>query len=103
MYNDCYATCGVGNNKCKNKYCSANPNYSAPVPKQKAKQGAGKPCKKKQASIPKYNSFDAELFSRLTRNTTITATKQVEYFIRKIYNFVVLYEIVKGSIAYAYY
>lgn len=56
MYNDCYATCGVGNNKCKNKYCSANPNYSAPVPKQKAKQGPGKPCKKKQASIPKYNS-----------------------------------------------
>ena len=55
MYNDCYSMCGVTNNKCKNKYCSANPNYVAPTPKQKVKQGAGKPTHKKRASIPKYN------------------------------------------------
>ena len=55
MYIDCYNTCGVSNNKCKNKYCSANPNYVAPVAKPKAKQGAGKPTHKKRASIPKYD------------------------------------------------
>ena len=55
MYNDCYATCGVGNNKCKNKYCSAHPDYVPATPKAKEKQGAGKPTHRKRASIPKYN------------------------------------------------
>lgn len=63
MYNDCYNTCGVANNKCKNKYCSANPNYSAPVPKQKPKQGAGHPTHRKRASIPKYNSSMVNYFN----------------------------------------
>ena len=53
MYIDCYALCGVGNNKCKNKYCSANPNYSAPRPKVKTKGGPGKPCHTTRSKIRK--------------------------------------------------
>jgi hypothetical protein len=64
MYNDCYSTCGIANNKCKNKYCSANPNYSAPVAKTKEKQGSGKPTHRKRASIPKYDHL---MFSYFTK------------------------------------
>ena len=63
MYNDCYSMCGVDHSKCKNKYCSANLNYSPPVVKQKVKQGAGKPTHSKRASIPKYNPSMFNYFS----------------------------------------
>lgn len=53
MYNDCYAMCGVSNMKCKNKYCSANPNYSRPKPKVKPKGGPGAPCHTTRSKIRK--------------------------------------------------
>lgn len=65
MYIDCYSTCGVANNKCRNKYCSANPKYVAPTPRVKEKQGPGKPTHSKRASIPKYEYSMMGLFSKV--------------------------------------
>ena len=52
-FNDCMQTCGIGMNKCRNKYCSANPNYSKPVPRTKPKGGAGRPCHTTRSKIRK--------------------------------------------------
>ncbi len=50
---DCFAYCGIGMNKCKNKYCSANPNYTAPKPRVKPKGGPGAPCHTTRSKIRK--------------------------------------------------
>jgi len=54
MYNDCYKTCGVANEKCKNHYCSANPHYTPPVAKEKPKGGPGHAPKTIRSKIPVY-------------------------------------------------
>lgn len=57
MFIDCYNTCGVTNSKCKNRYCSANPNYTPPKVKEKPKGGPGKPSNSPRSKIKKDNGY----------------------------------------------
>lgn len=53
-YFDCMGTCGVNPFKCKNHYCSGNPNYTPPKKKNKPKQGSGNhPVRSTRAKIRK--------------------------------------------------
>jgi len=61
-YADCEAWCGIGMNKCKNKYCSANPHYIKPTPKQKLKGGPGKPPHTTRSRIRKDDGRGWQFF-----------------------------------------